>query len=120
MKFLLDGGVPRSIQDYLVQAGFDVLRLVQVNLADATDEQVFSFAQRENRVLITRDKDFGNLDDYPLGTHEGIIVIRDPNLNAKKIRWVFEKAWSELRAEDIPGSLIIITQKKVRIRRPKT
>ena len=120
MKFLLDGGVPRSIQDYLSQAGFDVLRLVQVNLADATDEQVFSFAQKEKRVLITRDKDFGNLNDYPLGAHKGIIVIRDPNLSAKKIRQVFEKAWLELKTEDISGSLIVITQKKVRIRRPKT
>lgn len=118
MKFLLDAGVPRSIQDFLVREGFDTLRLAQTKLFAATDKEVFSFAQKEVRVLITRDKGFGDIRLYPPGSHHGIILIRDPNLSARKITKIFEEAWTAIPREELQGSIIVITQRGVRIRRP--
>jgi len=88
-----------------------------LTLLDASDARIFSFAQKQGRILITRDKGFGNLSEYPLGTHNGIIVIRDPNLTAAKITRIFRQAWSQLDEHQVQGSLVIISRKKVRIRR---
>jgi predicted nuclease of predicted toxin-antitoxin system len=118
MRFLLDGGVPRSIQDFLVGEGLETLRLAQTKLFAAADKEVFSFAQREGYILITRDKGFGDIRSYPPGNHHGIILIRDPNLDARKITKIFEEAWAVIPHEELQGSIVIITQRGVRIRKP--
>lgn len=118
MRFLLDAGVPRAIQNFLEKLGYDALRLSQTKLWNATDEKIFSWAQKENRIIVTRDKGFGDIRNYPLGKHAGIIVIKDPNLSAVKITEIFGRAWAELKQEDFEHNLIIVDRKKVRLRKP--
>ncbi|MCL5772959.1 MAG: DUF5615 family PIN-like protein [Firmicutes bacterium] len=117
MKFLLNGGVPRSIQDFLLAEGFDALRISQVGLSSAIDSKVFAFAQNEGRIIITRDKGFGDITSYPPGTHEGIIVIRDPNLGAGRITDIFKGAWAAVPHKDFAGSIAVITARGVRLRK---
>lgn len=118
MKFLLNGGVPRSIQNFLTSQGLDVIRLVQTDLFASPDEKVFSFAQSEGRILITRDKGFGDIRIYPPGTHQGIIVIRDLNLSSEQICEIFKEAWSVISEQEIKGYLVVINQRGVRIKKP--
>jgi len=117
MRFLLDAGVPRTIQNFLETLGFDALRLSQTKLWNATDEKVFSWAQKENRIIVTRDKGFGDIRSYPPGKHAGIIIIKDPNLSAAKIAEIFRSAWAEMKRADFERNLIIIDRKKVRLRK---
>ncbi|MHB0976376.1 MAG: DUF5615 family PIN-like protein [Candidatus Aquicultorales bacterium] len=117
MRFLLDAGVPRSIQDFLRSQGHDALRLAEVGLLSADDKSVFAFSQSEQRLLITRERGFGDVREYPPGTHSGIIVIKDLNSSAIQIREVFEKAWQELAGLDLSGTIVVVDSAKIRVRR---
>jgi len=61
LKFLLDVCVSsRSLEAFLAGTGHDVLSAMVVD-PRATDEQLLALALQENRVLVTEDKDFGEL-----------------------------------------------------------
>ena len=61
MKFLLDVCVAsRILHDTLTDLGHDVLS-ARDGYANASDETLLALAHREARVLVTEDKDFGEL-----------------------------------------------------------
>ena len=60
MKFLLDVNVGSTIARALTLAGHDVVRAAQVD-ARAEDRDVLALAVAAGRVLVTYDRDFGEL-----------------------------------------------------------
>ena len=60
MNFLLDANVGRTIATALTAAGHDVLRVALV-APSASDADVLSLAVAANRILVTSDRDFGEL-----------------------------------------------------------
>ncbi|MBI3462925.1 MAG: DUF5615 family PIN-like protein [Planctomycetes bacterium] len=61
MKFLLDVCVSsRSLQAFLLEQGHDVLSAISVD-SKASDQQLLELALHEGRILMTEDKDFGEL-----------------------------------------------------------
>lgn len=64
MRFLADEGVDKPIVMHLRAAGFDVHYILET-YQGAEDEKVLLIAAKEKRILITQDKDFGELV-YPL------------------------------------------------------
>lgn len=61
MRFLLDVCVAsRSLHTMLTNLGHDVLSAWETD-PRATDEELLALANQERRVLITEDKDFGEL-----------------------------------------------------------
>ena len=61
MKFLLDQDVHAATARFLSGLGHDVVPVARIGLSQADDEQLLNVAQEENRILITRDRDFGSL-----------------------------------------------------------
>jgi predicted nuclease of predicted toxin-antitoxin system len=60
MKLLADEGVDKPIVDLLRSSGFDVHYILET-YQGAEDETVLQIAHEETRILITQDKDFGEL-----------------------------------------------------------
>ncbi len=61
MKFLLDVCVSsRSLSAYLIEQGHDVLSAILID-PQSSDEELLEAALRDDRVLVTEDKDFGEL-----------------------------------------------------------
>lgn len=60
MRFLANENFPRAAIEALRQAGHDVA-WVRTDAAGASDEAVLVRARNEDRVLVTFDKDFGEL-----------------------------------------------------------
>ena len=61
MRFLLDVCVSsRSLSAFLVREGHDVLSAIELD-PKASDERLLAFALEDDRVLLTEDKDFGEL-----------------------------------------------------------
>jgi predicted nuclease of predicted toxin-antitoxin system len=59
MKFLVDAQLPRRIADWLNVAGYDALHTRDLPDGNrTTDEQVIVSADRELRVVVTKDADF--------------------------------------------------------------
>lgn len=58
MRFLADENLPRSIIRYLNSHGYDIKDLHVVNLLESSDEEIGELAAKENRIVLTFDKDF--------------------------------------------------------------
>jgi predicted nuclease of predicted toxin-antitoxin system len=87
-------------------------------LKGAKDDDLWPAVQRTKRFLITKDLEFSDARKYPPGTHEGIMVVR---LSDDRSQAVAERLTSVLRGETVEdwgGLLIIVTDHKVRVRRP--
>ena len=72
MKLLLDTCVSGVARNFLKSAGHDVLWSAEWD-SDSGDEEILQRAHREGRVLVTIDKDFGELAIVRELPHAGIV-----------------------------------------------
>lgn len=115
MRFLLDVCVSSgSLISFLADQGHDVRSAFEVDPV-ASDENLLLLAQREDRILITEDKDFGRLiflRKLPPGT---IVRLVEMTVGSQI------KAISELLDQHPDAlaspALITVTAKRIRIRR---
>ena len=114
MKFLLDVCVAsRVLHNTLVELGHDVLS-ARDGYASASDETLLALAYREGRVLVTEDKDFGELV-FALRQPHPCIVRLDGLTAAEEeaaMRNLIEGEDAAMRA----GAIIVVTGNRVRIR----
>jgi len=61
MKFLLDQDVYATTARFLEGLGHDVVPVSRLGLSRADDEELLRVAQEQERILVTRDRDFGAL-----------------------------------------------------------
>ncbi len=84
MRFLADESCDFAVAHTLRRAGFDVLSVLE-NFPRAEDSEVIELAVREERILLTEDKDFGRLV-YSHGQESlGVIFLRFPTFARKQI-----------------------------------
>jgi predicted nuclease of predicted toxin-antitoxin system len=75
MNLLADEGVDKPIVDVLRSSGFNVHYILETH-PGSYDEEVLRLANEENRLLLTQDKDFGELVYRLQQVHQGVILIR--------------------------------------------
>ncbi len=115
MKFLVDESVEYRLVKFLRRKGYKVISIAEI-LPGAKDKEVLNLALKEKCVLITNDKDFGELAIKLLPKTQGIILFRMESAPYSKK----EKAISlliEKFSEKLQNSLIIVSENKIRIRR---
>ena len=116
LRFLVDEDVPRSTARVLRDAGFNAVDVRDVGLRGKSDQQVFDYAQRENRLLITCDLGFSNIINFPPSDSVGLLVVRVPDsetitaFNREVLKAVKEVG------EDLLHRLAIVEIGKVRLR----
>lgn len=64
MRFLVDINIPQSVINSLVESGHDVLDIKKRQL-DLKDSELIEIAKQEKRIILTRDKDFLILTQFP-------------------------------------------------------
>ncbi len=113
MKILLDtcvwGGTVRTLQ----AAGHDVVWAGDWE-KDPGDEEILSIAHREKRVLVTLDKDFGELAILFRQAHSGII--RLVGLSTKEQGEICQQVLARYESNLYRGALITADGKRVRVR----
>lgn len=115
MKFLLDVCVSsRSLEAFLTAAGHDVASAVSIN-PRASDQQLLELALREGRVLVTEDKDFGELVFIRQLPHGPIVRVVELAVD-QQVRAIGELL--DQYAAELTGPVIVtITRGRIRIRR---
>jgi predicted nuclease of predicted toxin-antitoxin system len=76
MRFLLDESADARLVPYLRANGHDVTSLVTDYPAGLPVPDVLATAVREQRILITNDRDFGDLVFLQEQPHVGVILFR--------------------------------------------
>lgn len=117
MQFLADESCDFAVVRALREARHDVKAVAEVALG-ATDHAVLELAVRERRVLLTEDKDFGQLVFAASRSTGGVIVIRCPATARSQLpRIVVDLINSE--QERLIGSFAVVQPSRIRIsRRP--
>jgi predicted nuclease of predicted toxin-antitoxin system len=78
MRFLLDESAEARIAVFLTAHGHDATRIGRDYPRSLPDEDVLALAHHEQRILITNDKDFGELVVREHHPHAGVILFRFP------------------------------------------
>ncbi len=111
MKFVADVNIAQKVIILLRQSGHEVLDVKKLNPL-TLDTEIIKMAIRENRIILTHDKDFLGLTTFPK-YHVGIIVIRLTIQNAshhyKKLKEVLEKYDEEI----LTNSLTILNEESI-------
>lgn len=108
MRFLLDENVGKEVQRFLVQQGHQASRIRELN-PGIPDYQVLDLSFANNSVLVTSDKDYGELIYKLKLPHSGVILLRLENeLSENKVA-----ALREVLSEhpDPRGKFLVVTEK---------
>jgi len=114
MRFLAHENFPGAAVTVLEAAGHDVV-WVRTTAPGASDPDVLAWAAREKRILLTFDKDFGELARASaLPPYCGIVLLRIPMPMAAEVG---ERLAELITArDDWAGSFSIIEPGRVRMR----
>jgi predicted nuclease of predicted toxin-antitoxin system len=113
MKFMVDECVGPSVADWLRFLGYDVLSSFD-DLRGLADDMVLQKACLEDRIVITCDKDFGDMVFRQQMNHYGVILLRlNDERPTNKIRVIKEVI--ENYSKDLFGNFIVATEKSVRV-----
>src|SRR5947209_1221113 len=115
MKLLLDTCVWGGARAELQAVGHDVLWTGDLP-EDPGDEEILAQAHREQRVLVTLDKDFGELAIVRRLPHSGII--RLVNIRAQQQGTVCAHVLGLHGAELLQGAIVTAEAGRLRIRPP--
>jgi predicted nuclease of predicted toxin-antitoxin system len=77
MRIVADEGIERPIVVRLRAEGHHVIHIAEI-ARGSTDPEVLELANREEALLITYDKDFGDLVFYQQFHTQGLILVRLP------------------------------------------
>lgn len=114
MRFLADECCDTGMVDALRADGHDVLYAVE-SLCGATDDEILTRAFSEGRILLTEDKDFGELVYRLRRPAQGIVLLRfdvvDRAFKVPRLRYLLER-----EARRLPGAFVVLGVDKIRIR----
>jgi predicted nuclease of predicted toxin-antitoxin system len=116
MRLIVDESTGTTVVAYLRAAGHDVLAVAEA-MPQADDAAILERAEREARVLLTNDKDFGDLA-FRVGLgHAGILLLRlHDDVPARRIEVV--RAVLARWADRLPGRFAVATEQGIRFRDP--
>ncbi|MDH4099045.1 MAG: DUF5615 family PIN-like protein [Nitrospirota bacterium] len=118
MKFLADEGVDRQVVERLRHSGHNVWYVAEMS-PGISDDVVLDLANKEGALLLTADKDFGELVHLQRRISSGVLLLRlggiSPDSKAERVMIAVGEHGDELLQ-----AFTVVTAGAVRIRRRKT
>lgn len=117
MRLLLDENLSYRIIPQLEEAGHDAVHVSSVGLDDTDDDVIFPWAERESRVVVTADADFGEMLALGGATGPSVIQLRSsdhltPSEQAHLIIATLDEVGEELEA----GAVVSVRPGRLRVR----
>lgn len=113
MRFLADESCDFSVVRALREAGHDVLAIADIS-PSVDDQAVIERSVRESRILLTEDKDFGQLVYASAQMSVGVIFIRFPgNLRQTLCATILDLV--KRKGEQLNGRFVVVQPGRTRI-----
>ena len=93
LRFLVDVGVSKKVEVWLLENDYDIKAVRDVN-PKMKDIEVLKLATDEHRMVITMDKDFGELIYNSGQPHARVLLLRLGSAKAKEKVMIVEKILS--------------------------
>jgi predicted nuclease of predicted toxin-antitoxin system len=114
MKFLVDESSDARIRDYLNSRCHDATSIAVDHQCALPDEEVLAIAVKEQRILITNDRDVGELIFRLQRPHCGVVFFRTP-----PVSWDQKRIWLDRVIRDYRnqlGQFIVVAEHSIRVR----
>jgi predicted nuclease of predicted toxin-antitoxin system len=99
MKLLVDVGVGRKVETFLTECGFDSKSVREID-PSMKDTEILKIALSEERVIVSMEKDFGELIFNSGLAHNGVLLLRledaDGDEKVRVVQKIMEKYASYL------------------------
>lgn len=115
MHFLADESCDFAVVRALRAEKHDVLAISGVHCG-AEDQYVMELARREERILLTEDKDFGRLVYFAEAPKVGVILLRFPATARGELCNAVVKLVRQHKGK-LKGSFVVVEPGRIRIRR---
>jgi len=115
MRFIVDECTGPSVAEWLRNQNHDVFSAYE-DARGMTDDEIVLKAYKENWILITNDKDFGEHVYRDGQLHKGVILLRLKDEKASSKIWVLSQLLQKHRKQ-LADTFVIATEKQVRFAR---
>lgn len=117
MRFLVDECVGPSTAIWLREQGHDVVSVYE-DARGITDNQIFLKTLKENRILITLDKDFGEKISREQHPHKGVILLRLNDERSQNKMNVLRRLLIQY-SDKLKDNFVVVTETTVRFVRER-
>jgi len=118
MQFIVDESAGMAVVEYLRSLGHDVLAVAET-MPHADDRDILARAVNEARILVTNDKDFGELVFRSSESYHGVLLLRLHDDSATNRVRVVEAVLGQY-AHRLSSAFAVATEGSVRIRSRRT
>ena len=97
MKWLVDAQLPRRFSEWMAMQGEEVTHASELPMGNrTTDQEICRIADQENRVVVTKDRDF--LDSFwVLGTPKQLVCVKLGNLSNETLLTLASREFTKMR-----------------------
>jgi predicted nuclease of predicted toxin-antitoxin system len=115
LKFLIDVGVGGGIEKYLRAEGYDTKAVREID-PQLEDQEIIRMAVAENRMVVTMDKDFGELVYHCSMKHRGVLLLKLEEATGQEKLEVFQQIMEKYSFQ-IVNCFCVFQNDKLRIRK---
>lgn len=116
MRFLLDQDVHATTARFLSGLAHDVVRVAEIGLAQADDEDLLRAAQDQSCLFVTRDRDFGGLV-FVNALGSGVLYLRVLPSTQNSVHQELETVLNMYSDEELRKAFVVVEPGGHRFRR---
>ena len=116
MRFKVDENVPADAAEALRLAGYEACTVRDQSLTGQPDRIIASVCQNEKRIIVTMDKDFSDIRQYPPEEYEGIIILRTDDQSKPAAMRLMQSVIAILDKASPVKNLWIVSEDRIRFR----
>jgi predicted nuclease of predicted toxin-antitoxin system len=116
MRFLLDQDVYALTARFLAAQGHDVVTASQAGCSQASDSALLQTAQEQGRVLVTRDRDFGEIV-FLKKMGRGVIYLRVRPSTVQAVHRELAGLLQEYSEDELRKAFVVVEPGRHRFRR---
>ena len=103
---------------FLIKLKHDVVRVSELGMAQASDEENLNKALELNRIFVTRDRDYGNLV-FVKEIKSGVLYLRILPSEISLVHAELERVLNEYDENDLKSAFVVIEAGRHRFRKIK-
>ncbi len=116
MKLLLDQDVYEITARFLISLGIDVVRVSELGMAAASDEENLKKAIEIGRLFVTRDRDYGNLV-FIKEIKCGVLYLRVLPSTVNEVHTELERILKRYDEEQLRSAFVVVEAGRHRFRK---
>ena len=117
MKFCIDNALSPIFAKKLQEYGYDVIHVRDIDMHKCSDEEIFEFSKKEDRIIVSADTDFGTILALRNEAFPSVIIFRRTK-GRKPLEQValLLSNLEQIKTDLQKGSVVVIEDNRIRVR----